>query len=260
MATTATTYGARLPLQSRHHYSSQPSGMSSSSGEGFTPSAAMNRLSTLESSNNENNKARIQSFSTSSNNQPRLPQTRGRSQEKDSSTLAHTGAPGLPGLTNQPKPTRSESVGRSDRGRSKAVQRGVHQRSTSTSAARSKNDGNNSDNENIIIEEKRKRVNGDGYTLHRYLRGRLLGRGGFAKVYLCTALDTSKNYAVKIVPKANLVKARARQKVRRIQQPPKFLLLTPPAHNTSFPPIAPSRNQDSSHIEAQEHLRVQALL
>ena len=66
----------------------------------------------------------------------------------------------------------------------------------------------------VIIEEKRRKANGDGYTIHRYLRGRLLGKGGFAKVYLCTALDTNKLYAVKIVPKANLVKARARQKVR----------------------------------------------
>ena len=64
-----------------------------------------------------------------------------------------------------------------------------------------------------IIEEKRKRTNGDGYTIHRYTRGKLLGKGGFAKVYLCTAMDTGKNYAVKVVPKANLVKARARQKV-----------------------------------------------
>ena len=69
--------------------------------------------------------------------------------------------------------------------------------------------------EEIVVEEKRKRLHGsEGYTLHRYTLGRLLGKGGFAKVYLCTAMDTGKNYAAKVVPKANLVKARARQKVR----------------------------------------------
>lgn len=66
----------------------------------------------------------------------------------------------------------------------------------------------------IIIEEKRRRMKGqEGYTIHKYRRGKMLGKGGFAKVYQCTALDTGKDYAVKIVPKANLVKARARQKV-----------------------------------------------
>lgn len=70
------------------------------------------------------------------------------------------------------------------------------------------------DEDSIVIEEKRRRTSGEGFTLHRYLRGRLLGKGGFAKVYLCTALDTNKAYAVKVVPKANLVKSRARQKVR----------------------------------------------
>ena len=67
----------------------------------------------------------------------------------------------------------------------------------------------------IMIEERRRRADGEGYTTHRYVRGRMLGKGGFAKVYLCTSLDTGKNYAVKIVPKANLVKTRARQKVRQ---------------------------------------------
>jgi hypothetical protein len=215
----AATYGARLPLQqSRHQYTQQPSGLSSS-GEGCTTSAAMNRFSTLESSNNENNKARIQSFS-SSNHQRNSQHYYGRTQDKNSSTLDEVAGPILGnvasvGSTN-PKPARSESVGRAERGRSTSAQGCPSQRATS--AVRATADGNNSDNESVIIEEKRRRVNGDGYTLHRYLRGRLLGRGGFAKVYLCTALDTSKNYAVKIVPKANLVKSRARQKVRSLHK------------------------------------------
>lgn len=66
--------------------------------------------------------------------------------------------------------------------------------------------------EEHVITEKRRSQHGDGYTYHKYIRGKLLGKGGFAKVYMCTALDVNKNYAVKIVPKANLVKSRARQK------------------------------------------------
>mmetsp|Transcript_19782 Transcript_19782/g.30865 ORF Transcript_19782/g.30865 Transcript_19782/m.30865 type:complete len:749 (-) Transcript_19782:495-2741(-) len=65
-----------------------------------------------------------------------------------------------------------------------------------------------------IIIEHRKRPNGDGYTVHKYMRGKLLGKGGFAKVYQVTSLDTNKIYAAKIVPKANLIKNRARQKLQ----------------------------------------------
>ena len=65
----------------------------------------------------------------------------------------------------------------------------------------------------LEIEELRRKPNGEGHTVHRYSRGKLLGKGGFAKVYMCTSMDTNRIYAVKIVPKANLVKSRARQKV-----------------------------------------------
>jgi hypothetical protein len=38
--------------------------------------------------------------------------------------------------------------------------------------------------EEVIIEEKRRRIKGqEGYTIHKYRRGKLLGKGGFAKVY-----------------------------------------------------------------------------
>ncbi|KAL7500018.1 hypothetical protein ACHAWT_007973 [Skeletonema menzelii] len=73
---------------------------------------------------------------------------------------------------------------------------------------------NISDASDSIIIEHRKRPNGDGYTVHKYMRGKLLGKGGFAKVYQVTSLDTNKIYAAKIVPKANLVKNRARQKLQ----------------------------------------------
>ena len=86
------------------------------------------------------------------------------------------------------------------------------QMSSSSKGASSQSDAHIQ--ETIMIEERRRKANGDGYTTHRYKRGRMLGKGGFAKVYLCTAMDTGKNYAIKIVPKANLVKERARLKVR----------------------------------------------
>jgi polo-like kinase 1 len=63
------------------------------------------------------------------------------------------------------------------------------------------------------ITEIRKHPDGPSST-HKYLKGKLLGKGGFAKVYWCTSVDSGKNYAVKIVPKANLVKTRARQKLQ----------------------------------------------
>jgi serine/threonine protein kinase len=80
------------------------------------------------------------------------------------------------------------------------------------SASASSSNNPDSDHD-VVVKEKEERINGEGYTIHRYLRGRLLGKGGFAKVFMCTALDTNKQYAVKVVPKANLVKTRARQKV-----------------------------------------------
>jgi serine/threonine protein kinase len=98
-----------------------------------------------------------------------------------------------------------------------------------------------------VIEEKRKRANGEGYTIHRYTLGRMLGKGGFAKVYQCTSMDNGKSYAVKVVPKANLVKARARQKVRTMIG---FGICSPPfgaySHALLSLPSVASRDQDPS--------------
>ena len=95
--------------------------------------------------------------------------------------------------------------------------------SSSSSSASNNNIGSGSAGEPITIVEHRKRPCGDGHTVHTYLRGKLLGKGGFAKVYKVTSLDTNKEYAVKIVPKANLVKSRARQKV----SPPSLFFRSP---------------------------------
>jgi hypothetical protein len=162
----------------------RPSGSAVSTG-----SYSSQPLSTLEDSGNVNNRGLIQQSSSQ-----RCSLQRSQS-ERDSSTLVNTGHASLQRMTSS--------------GSLKQTQ----QTSLSTSRTNESYDAT-PDNAEKVIEEKRKRSNGDGFSIHRYTLGRLLGKGGFAKVYLCTAMDTGKNYAVKVVPKANLVKARARQKVR----------------------------------------------
>jgi polo-like kinase 1 len=63
-----------------------------------------------------------------------------------------------------------------------------------------------------IIEEKIIKVTGD-IQLRKYLKGKFLGKGGFAKCYEFTNLDSKKLYAAKIITKASLVKSRAKQKL-----------------------------------------------
>jgi len=53
----------------------------------------------------------------------------------------------------------------------------------------------------------------------RYAKGKLLGKGGFAKCFEVTNLETKKVLAAKIIQKSSLTKSRARQKVFS----PKFL-------------------------------------
>ncbi len=64
----------------------------------------------------------------------------------------------------------------------------------------------------MIIEERISKVNGE-QQVKKYARGKLLGKGGFAKCYEVTNLDTKKMFAAKIIAKASLTKSRARQKV-----------------------------------------------
>lgn len=49
--------------------------------------------------------------------------------------------------------------------------------------------------------------------INKYKKGRFLGKGGFAKVYEITDLDTNLLDAVKVVEKASLKKTRAKQKL-----------------------------------------------
>jgi polo-like kinase 1 len=63
-----------------------------------------------------------------------------------------------------------------------------------------------------IIEEKIVRVNGE-VAIRQYSKGRFLGKGGFARCYEFTSMETRKLTAAKIVPKASLTKSRAKQKL-----------------------------------------------
>ena len=178
----------------RRPSASSAAGSNCSSSSHHQPTAAI--LSNLEDSGNINNQGLLQH--SSSNHRIHTSQS-----DRDSSTFVNTGNGAAGKEAVLQRATSSGSL--------------KHQSSLSTSQRAATNnesyDGNSSDSGDRIVEEKRKRCNGIGYSLHRYTLGRLLGKGGFAKVYLCTAMDTGKNYAAKVVPKANLVKARAQQKV-----------------------------------------------
>lgn len=64
----------------------------------------------------------------------------------------------------------------------------------------------------VIVET---RVDADGKTTHRrYVRGKALGKGGFALVYGVEEAMTGKEYACKVVAKSTLEKERARAKMR----------------------------------------------
>jgi len=63
-----------------------------------------------------------------------------------------------------------------------------------------------------IVEERITKVNGD-FHIKKYLQGDLLGKGGFAKVYKFTNLETNKIMAGKIMPKANFNRSRSRMKL-----------------------------------------------
>jgi len=63
-----------------------------------------------------------------------------------------------------------------------------------------------------IIEEKIVKQTGD-VQIRRYIRGRLLGKGGFAKCYEFTCCETKKVFAAKKVSKSGLKNSRAKQKL-----------------------------------------------
>lgn len=64
-----------------------------------------------------------------------------------------------------------------------------------------------------IVEDRRTDPSGNIVT-RRYVRGKLLGKGGFAKCFLFTSAETGKVLAGKCVSKESLAKHKAKQKVR----------------------------------------------
>lgn len=63
-----------------------------------------------------------------------------------------------------------------------------------------------------IIEEKILKINGEFKTV-QYLKGKFIGKGGFAKCYEFKNLETKHISAVKVVEKSTLQKPRAKQKL-----------------------------------------------
>lgn len=64
----------------------------------------------------------------------------------------------------------------------------------------------------VIVEEKVVKFNGD-ICVKKYVKGRFLGKGGFAKCYEFTNLDNKRVSASKIIAKSSLTKSRAKQKL-----------------------------------------------
>ena len=63
-----------------------------------------------------------------------------------------------------------------------------------------------------IVEEKITKSNGE-VQIKKYIKGRLLGKGGFAKCYEFISQESEHSSAAKIIPKKSLVKSRAKQKL-----------------------------------------------
>jgi len=67
----------------------------------------------------------------------------------------------------------------------------------------------------VVKQEKFLKPNGE-LCVRRYVQSRLLGKGGFGKVYQFNCLETNELYAAKIIPKASLKDEMHMQKVLNI--------------------------------------------
>lgn len=73
-------------------------------------------------------------------------------------------------------------------------------------------DSNSTYTTKTIVEEKRKLPGGE-YEIIKWVKGRFLGKGGFAKVYEMTNMENKSIFAAKIIQKTSLTKKRAKQKL-----------------------------------------------
>ena len=65
------------------------------------------------------------------------------------------------------------------------------------------------ENAQTIVEEKVVKYNGE-ICIKKYLKGKFLGKGGFARCYEFTNLENKRVSAAKIIMKSSLTKTRAK--------------------------------------------------
>lgn len=81
-----------------------------------------------------------------------------------------------------------------------------------TTASSSTANQPNKEDAQTIVEERIVKFNGD-HVIKKYLKGKFLGKGGFAKCFEMTNLENKKVQAAKIILKSSLTKSRAKAKL-----------------------------------------------
>jgi polo-like kinase 1 len=76
----------------------------------------------------------------------------------------------------------------------------------------SRKSGTEEADKHFVVEERIALANGDK-AVKRYNKGRFLGKGGFARVYEMTSLETHNTMAAKVISKESLTKNRAKQRL-----------------------------------------------
>ena len=69
------------------------------------------------------------------------------------------------------------------------------------------------DTGNQIVEERVTLKPSGETVVKKYLKGKQIGKGGFAKAYEMTCLETKKLMAAKVIHKSTLTRSRAKQKL-----------------------------------------------